>query len=124
MDLKAVVQAWVDALNRTDLETIASLYAENALNVRVDEIPMKGKKAIKEMFAREFAEANKKCSVGNISENGEWAMLEWQDPWGLSSCYIFHIINGKIHYQRDYGDKLSYLIKHGFPLPTEWCTKR
>jgi ketosteroid isomerase-like protein len=44
-----------DAFNKADTETISNLYADNAVNHQVANEPIIGKKAIRQMFATEFA---------------------------------------------------------------------
>ncbi|MFG6105291.1 nuclear transport factor 2 family protein [Leptothoe sp. EHU-05/26/07-4] len=116
---KAVVQAFVDAFNSADVEALASLYAEDAVNHQVAETPVNGRSAIRDMFAKEFATAQMTCIPENLFEDGEWAILEWRDPLGLRGCGFFQIVDGKISFQRGYWDKLSFLRQHGLPLPTE-----
>lgn len=115
---KAVVRAWVAAFNRADVETLAALYAEDAVNHQVAEAPVEGRAAIRQMFAEEFGRASMTCIVENLFEDGEWAILEWRDPLGLRGCGFFHVVAGKIVFQRGYWDKLSFLRMHGLPLPT------
>lgn len=55
--------------------------------------------------------------VENIFADGDWAMLEWQDPLGLRGCGFFKVENGLITLQRGYWDKLSFLKAHGLALP-------
>jgi hypothetical protein len=69
------------------------------------------------MFASEFASAIMVCIVENIFEEGEWAIPEWRDPLGLRGCGFFHVVDGKIVFQRGYWDKLSFLRLHNLPLP-------
>ena len=95
---KEVVCKWVDAFNNHDVETITSLY--------------------RAMFTNEFASADMTCIVEHIFEDGQWAILEWKDPLGLRGCGFFHVVNGKILFQRGYWDKLSFLKEHN--LPIEW----
>jgi len=114
---KDVVKAWVEAFNRADIEALASFYREDAINHQVAEKPIEGRDAIREMFARGFATAKMVCVVENIFEDGEWAILEWRDPKGLRGCGFFHVIEGKIVFQRGYWDKLSFLRLYGLPLP-------
>jgi limonene-1,2-epoxide hydrolase len=116
---KAVVEVWVDAFNRGDVEAIASLYGDNAINHQVAESPVVGQQAIREMFAREFAAAEMTCLIEHLFQDGEWAILEWRDPLGLRGCGFFHVVDGKIQFQRGYWDKLSFLRQHGLPLPTQ-----
>ena len=56
------------------------------------------------------------CIVENIIDGGEWVVLEWSDPLGLTGCGCFQIIDGKIKTQRGYWDKLSFLKQHNLPL--------
>jgi limonene-1,2-epoxide hydrolase len=116
---KTIVERWVKAFNNADVETLISLYSEQAINHQVAELPVEGKQAIRKMFVREFAAAEMLCIVENLFEDGEWAILEWRDPQGLRGCGFFHIVNEKIQFQRGYWDKLSFLRLHGIPLPTE-----
>jgi hypothetical protein len=71
------------------------------------------------MFSIEFSQADMTCIIENIFEDGDWAILEWKDPLGLRGCAFFHIINGKIVFQRVYWDKLSFLRMHKLPIPNE-----
>jgi len=114
---KKIVESWVEAFNKGDADAIAEFYAEHAINHQVAETPVEGKAAIRDMFAREFAQAEMTCLVENLFEDGEWAMLEWKDPLGLRGCGFFHVQNGKIVFQRGYWDKLSFLRMHNLPLP-------
>lgn len=118
-DLKSVIRAWVEAFNRADVEKLMSFYAEDAINHQVANAPVEGKQAIREMFIREFATAEMVCIIENLFEDGEWAILEWRDPQGLRGCGFFHLVHGKIQFQRGYWDKLSFLRLNGLPLPTE-----
>lgn len=116
---KSVVESWVEAFNRADVEALASLYTKKAINHQVAEAPVEGQPAIREMFARAFETTEMSCIVENLFEDGEWAVLEWRDPFGLRGCGFFHVVEGKIQFQRGYWDKLSFLRQHGLPLPTE-----
>lgn len=111
-----VVKAWVDAFNQSDAEKLASLYREDAVNHQVAESPVTGRTAIRQMFAAEFSRARMVCIVENLFEDGEWAILEWKDPLGLRGCGFFHVVDGKIVFQRGYWDKLSFLRMHGLPI--------
>ena len=116
---RSVVEAWIEAFNHADVGGIASLYSEDAINHQITQEPVEGQQAIREMFAAEFAAAEMTCIVENLFEDGEWAILEWRDPLGLRGCGFFHVVGGKIQFQRGYWDKLSFLRLHGLPLPTE-----
>ncbi len=106
---KALVRTWVDAFNRADVDALAALYAEDAVNHQVVFEPVNGRAAIKEMFAREFACATMTCIIENLFEDGEWAILEWRDPKGLRGCGFFHVAGGLIRFQRGYWDQLSFM---------------
>lgn len=114
---RQVVEAWVEAFNRADPDSLASFYAEDAVNHQVVSSPIRGRKAIREMFAEDFASATMVCEVESIFEDGEWVILEWRDPLRLRGCGFFHIIDGLIVFQRGYWDRLSFLRLHGLPLP-------
>jgi limonene-1,2-epoxide hydrolase len=114
---REVVKAWVEAFNLADVEALANFYREDAINHQVAEEPVEGRDAIREMFAEGFAAANMVCIVEHIFEDGEWAILEWRDPKGLRGCGFFHIVDGKIAFQRGYWDKLTFLRLYGLPLP-------
>ncbi len=116
---KSVVQAWVQAFNAADPDTLADLYAPDAVNHQIAESPIEGREALRTMFEREFSGAEMTCIVENLLEDGEWAILEWRDPLGLRGCGFFHVVNGQIQFQRGYWDKLSFLRQHGLPIPSE-----
>jgi len=109
---KQILLQWLAAFNNGDVETISALYAEFATNHQVANQPVVGKKAIRAMFEQEFAAAEMVCIPDNIFEDKEWAILEWYDPKGLRGCGFFHIVDGKIIFQRGYWDKLSFQRLH------------
>jgi len=117
MKPQQLIEQWVKAFNRGNANQIAEFYHEDAINHQVASEPIEGKQAIREMFAREFAAADMTCLIENIFEDGEWGILEWKDPLGLRGCGFFHIIRGKIKFQRGYWDKLSFLRMHKLPIP-------
>jgi len=114
---RQVVESWVEAFNRGDVERLAAMYHADAVNHQVAETPVTGRESIRAMFAREFARADMTCIVENLFEDGEWAILEWRDPLGLRGCGFFHVVDDAIVFQRGYWDKLSFLRLHGLPLP-------
>ncbi len=114
---KEVVNEFVRLFNKSDAASIAELYHAEAINHQVANEPIQGKAAIRDMFEREFAQAEMVCIVENIFEDGEWGILEWRDPLGLRGCGFFHIVDGKIKFQRGYWDKLSFLRQHKLPIP-------
>ncbi len=58
-----LVRAWVEAFNRADVEALAGLYAEGAVNHQVANEPVLGRAAIHRMFAEEFAKAGMRASL-------------------------------------------------------------
>ncbi|QEH41947.1 nuclear transport factor 2 family protein [Chitinophaga sp. XS-30] len=116
MTPKEVLEKWIDAFNRADVDAIAELYADDATNHQVANLPVTGREAIKKMFAGEFAAAEMICIPENIFQDGEWAILEWKDPNGLRGCGFFHVQHDKIVFQRGYWDKLSFLKLHNLPI--------
>ena len=53
MQPKDVVQTWVDAFNRADIESLSALYAKTAVNHQASESPVKGRAATRAMFDME-----------------------------------------------------------------------
>ena len=119
MEPRDVINSWVQAFNRADIDSLCALYSADAINHQVPEEPVEGLPAIREMFAAEFSRAEMVCIVENIFQEGEWAILEWRDPLGLRGCGFFQVVAGKIIFQRGYWDKLSFLRQHGLPIPAE-----
>ena len=116
---KEVIEKWVATFNAGNAEEISEFYHDDAINHQVTQQPVVGKMAIREMFAREFDQADMTCIVENIFEDKDWGILEWKDPLGLRGCGFFQIENGKIRFQRGYWDKLSFLRQHKLPIPSE-----
>jgi len=114
---RELVLAWVEAFNRGDAEALAAFYTEDAVNHQVAETPVEGREAIRGMFEAGFRAAEMVCIVENVFEDGDWAILEWRDPLGLRGCGFFHILEGRIAFQRGYWDKLTFLRQHGLPVP-------
>ena len=119
MSRRELVLAWVATFNRGDAAGLAAFYSEDAVNHQVAESPVKGRAAIREMFAAGFAAAPMVCIVESLFEDGEWAILAWRDPLGLRGCGFFHVVDDRIVFQRGYWDKLTFLRTHGLPLPPE-----
>jgi len=113
---KSVVRKWVELFNKKDAAAIADLYRADAVNHQVANSPIEGRESIRQMFEAEFAVAEMVCIVENLFEDGEWAILEWRDPLGLRGCGFFHVVDGKIGFQRGYWDKLSFLRQHNLPV--------
>jgi limonene-1,2-epoxide hydrolase len=107
---------WVDAFNKADFETLASMYHPDAVNHQVVNAPVTGREAIRNMFKEEFAKAKMVCLVEAIFEDGQWAILEWKDPLGPRGCGFFQVVDDKIVIQRGYWDKLTFLKLHKLPI--------
>jgi limonene-1,2-epoxide hydrolase len=103
-----ILNQWIEAFNRADIDALTALYAEDAVNHQVANDPIHGREAIREMFIREFAAADMVCIPENIFHDGQWAIMEWKDPLGLRGCGFFQVINNQIVFQRGYWDKLSF----------------
>jgi limonene-1,2-epoxide hydrolase len=117
MSKKQLIQKWVGIFNSADAEKLVALYSNEAVNHQIPNSPVTGKENIREMFTREFSQAEMTCIIENIFEDGEWVILEWKDPLGLRGCGFFRVINNKIVFQRGYWDKLTFLKQHNLPIP-------
>lgn len=120
MSPKQLVHEWVRLFNDADVEGLASLYADDAVNHQVVMEPLHGRAAIRRMFEVEFARAQMTCLVQNLFEDGEWAILEWSDPTGLRGCGFFHVRDDRIIFQRGYFDQLSFFRLQGLPVPASY----
>ena len=114
MEPRELIRLWVDSFNRADVDALASFYSADATNHQVAESPVVGREAIRTMFAAGFAKAGMVCIIENIFQDGDWAILEWRDPLGLRGGF-FHVVDGRIIFQRGYWDKLTFLRLHGLP---------
>lgn len=116
---KKLIEKWVMLFNEGNAEAISHLYSIDAVNHQVVSEPVRGREQIENMFREEFSKADMTCIVENIFLDGEWGILEWKDPLGLRGCGFFHIVGGKIVFQKGYWDQLSFLRQHQLPLPKE-----
>ena len=119
MSPSELVREWIARFNEADADALAALYHVDAINHQVALEPVRGRAAIRAMFVKEFAAAEMVCIPELLLEDGPWAILEWKDPLGLRGCGFFHIVDGKIVFQRGYWDKLSFLRLQGLPWPKE-----
>lgn len=115
-----LVREWVRRFNAADVDGLAALYAEDAVNHQVVTDPLHGREAITAMFRTEFGRATMVCILENLFEDGEWAILEWRDPLGLQGCGFFHVRDGRIVFQRGYFDQLSFFRQQGLPVPSHY----
>jgi len=106
--------------NAADVDGLACLYAEDAINHQVVMSPLLGRAAIRDMFETEFGRATMTCLVEKLFEDGEWAILEWKDPNGLRGCGFFHVRNDQIVFQRGYFDQLSFFRLQGIAVPQSY----
>ena len=117
---REVVEAWVARFNAGDIDGLAALYAEDAMNHQVVTDPLQGRAAIRRMFEVEFGRAQMTCLVENLFEDGEWAILEWRDPKGLRGCGFFQVRKDRIVFQRGYFDQLSFFRQQGLAVPERY----
>lgn len=115
-----LVTEWIRRFNAADIDGLAALYAEDAVNHQVVAEPLRGRAAIRRMFEIEFGRATMTCLQENLFEDGEWAILEWRDPLGLRGCGFFHVVGGRIVFQRGYFDQLSFFRQQGLPIPERY----
>ena len=117
MSPKTLIRQWVETFNRRDIDGLAAMYHEDAINHQVNTEPLYGREAIRQMFMEEFSKASMICEIENIFEDNDWGMLEWKDPDGLRGCGFFQFRDEKIIFQRGYWDRLSFLRIHNLPIP-------
>jgi len=115
-----LVREWVRRFNAVDADGLTALYAEDAVNHQVVTDPLHGREAITAMFRTEFGRATMVCTMENLFEDGEWAILEWRDPRGLRGCGFFQVRDGRIVFQRGYFDQLSFFRQQGLPVPSRY----
>lgn len=133
-DSKELLQKWIEAFQRCDLEAVVECYAETAVNFQVAAgEPSVGKERIRQdtaEFFRGFPDAWSR--VENLIADEDWAAWEWfgggtftgefygQKPTGKSfeihGCGFFKFKAGKIIYQRGYWDKLSWFSQIGLKI--------
>jgi steroid delta-isomerase-like uncharacterized protein len=138
---REVVLAWLDAFQRRDPHAAAALYHEDAVNHQVAAgEPAVGRDAILADF-RAFTHAfpDSYTNEENVFSDGEWAVIEWsgggtwlgefagRPPNGhaftLRGCGFFHVVEGKIVFQRGYWDRATWFGQLGIPLeaPGQGC---
>jgi limonene-1,2-epoxide hydrolase len=117
-----LVEQWIERFNAGDVEGLAALYAEDAVNHQVVMAPLHGRTAIRRMFDIEFGRATMVCVRENLFECGDWAILEWSDPLGLRGCGFFQVRDDRIVFQRGYFDQLSFFRIQGLPVPDDYLS--
>ena len=133
-DPKYLLQNWIDAFQRCDLEAVVACYADVAVNFQVAAgEPSVGIEQIRRdtaEFFRGFPDAWSR--VENLMGDRDWAAWEWvgggtfagefygNRPSGktfeIRGCGFFNFRDGKIIYQRGYWDKLSWFKQVGLPI--------
>ncbi len=134
MTPRDVVLAWVAAFNDRDAIAAADLYWDDAVNHQVSAgAPTIGKQDMLEGFASFFrAFPDNYTRPLNLVSEGDWVILEWEGggtwqgefaghaPNGRSfqiqGCGCFHIVDGKIKFQRGYWDRASWFQQLGIPV--------
>jgi ketosteroid isomerase-like protein len=66
MQPREVVEGWVKAYNKADIEGLVSLYTADATNHQEAEPPVEDRDAIPKMFVREFAAGEMVCIVEHL----------------------------------------------------------
>ena len=120
MSPRQLIQTWVERFNAGDVDGLAALYAEDAVNHQVVMDPLVGRAAIRRIFEGEFGRAQMTCLVEHLFEDGDWAILEWRDPNGLRGCGFFRVREGQIVFQRGYFDQLTFFRAQGLPIPDRY----
>ena len=133
-DSKKLLQNWIDAFQRRDVDAVVACYTPDAVNFQVAAgEPAVGIEQIRrdtEEFFRGFPDAWSR--VENLMGDGDWAAWEWvgggtfagefygNRPTGntfeIRGCGFFNFRDGKIIYQRGYWDKLSWFKQVGLPI--------
>ena len=133
-DSKKLLQNWIDAFQRCDVDAVVACYAEDAINFQVAAgEPSVGIEQIRidtVEFFRGFPDAWSR--VENLIGDGDWAAWEWvgggtfdgefygNRPTGntfeIRGCGFFQFRGDKIIYQRGYWDKLSWFKQVGLPI--------
>lgn len=134
MSPREVVLTWVKAFNERDADAAAALYHDDAVNLQVAVgEPTVGAEAMRQEFAGFFqAFPDTYTRPINLFVDGEWAILEWEggatwlgefagEPgngrsFHIQGCGFFHIVDGKIKFQRGYWDKASWFGQLGLEV--------
>jgi steroid delta-isomerase-like uncharacterized protein len=121
---KELLQNWIDAFQRCDVEAVAACYADDAVNFQIAAgEPAVGKEQIRKdtaEFFRGFPDAWSR--VENIISDNDWAAWEWigGGTFGKSfesrGCGFFQFKNEKIILQRGYWDKFAWFSQIGLEI--------
>jgi hypothetical protein len=102
MKPREVVQAWLAARARADVEALVAHYSRAATYLQPTGEALVGRDAIRDRLTYRILTTPVRTQE-NLFEDGEWAILEWTDAEGARGCSLFHIPYGRIVTQRDYG---------------------
>lgn len=134
MNTGELLQNWIEAFQRCDLDAVVACYADDAINFQVAAgEPSIGKENIRKDSAEFFkAFPDAWSRVENLMSDGDWAAWEWvgggsfqgefygAKPTGKSfeirGCGFFQFKEGKIIFQRGYWDKLSWFSQIGLEI--------
>jgi steroid delta-isomerase-like uncharacterized protein len=135
MSPREVVERWVEAWNARDAEAAAALYHDDAVNDQVALADPRSSRTVILEDTREFFAAfpDSYTNPVNLFEEGQWAILEWiggatwtgpfagHEPSGksfvLRGCGFFHVVDGKIKFQRGYWDRATWFGQLGIDGP-------
>ena len=116
-----LIRHWIELFNSADIEGLANLYAEDAINEQaVFSEPLVGRESIIKLLEIDFARAKMTCIEERIYECGDTAILQWTDPLGLKGCGFFQFKDGIIIHQKGYFDQLSFFKAQGLPVPNDY----
>jgi len=126
---RQVVTAFYEAFNRHDVEALAALYAEDAVNHQMPSEPVCGREAIRQGFVEAFAAVpDMGCKVVNVMADGEWGAAEWEGwgtsrapdgkarPYRMNGCGFFQVRGGLVVLQRGYWDSATMARQAGVAL--------
>jgi steroid delta-isomerase-like uncharacterized protein len=127
---KDIFEKWISAFQSRDVETIVSLYHDDAVNWQIADRPAEGKEEIRKMmesFFTSFPDAYTK--IENILYDGDWAAWEWTGggtflkdmgdikatgkQFEIRGCGFFLIQDEKVKLQRGYWDKANWCKQIG-----------
>lgn len=131
---KELLQNWIEAFNKKDLDAVVDCYAEDAVNFQIAAgEPSIGCEQIRSdtnEFFKGFPDAWAK--VENLMSDGNWAAWEWlgggtftgefygtsptEKSFEIRGCGFFQFKNRKIILQRGYWDKLSWFSQVGIEI--------
>ena len=115
---KEVVQAWVRAFNRADVDELVSLYHKDAVNHQVAYEPLKGAEKIRKLFELDFGaqEWTVRSKIYFKTENG--GFLNGRTHWVCADAD-----SSKLRTDKSFSSAAT-LTNSAFLGPTEFHWKR